>query len=182
MIARFLCCLLLLLPLAAQAQEPSPVVLTVSGAVENTNRGPYDAFEDAYVGRYIDPFEKAHAFTLADLEALPQQTITLNYPNWGGRQIDFVGPSLASVLKAAGADGSKLEMVALDGYTADFEASLIPGGTFILALTQDGKPLALGGHGPIWLVFPPGEAAPAYPGEDDSGLVWALFHILVSKG
>ncbi len=180
MLRLLLCCLLLVLPLSAKAEGASPVVLTLSGVVDLPNRGPFDPFTDAYAARYIDPFEKAHAFTLADLQALPQQGLTLNYPNWH-RQVTFTGPSLMSVLKAAGASGEKLEMVALDGYTAVFKQSIIEGSTFILALSADNKPLGIGGHGPIWLIFPPGEAAPAYPGEDDGGLVWALFHILVSK-
>ncbi len=169
-------CLILALPLAARADDKSPVVLTISGVVDLPNRGPYDAFADAYLARFLDPFEKAHAFTLADLNALPQQRLTLNYPNWG-QEVTFTGPSLLSVLKAAGASGEKLEMMALDGYTANFTQTMIEGGTFIIALTADDKPLAIGGHGPLWLVFPPGEAAPAYKGENDGGLVWALFHI-----
>ncbi len=180
MLARLLCCLLLLLPLTARAEGTSPVVLTVSGLVEEVNRGPFDPFTDALAARYIDPFEKAHAFTLAELRALPQQGLTLNYPSWN-REVRFAGPSLASVLKAAGATGGKLELMAIDGYSAILERSMVEGGTFILALTADDSPLAVGGHGPIWLVFPPGEAAPAYPGEDDAGLVWGLFHILSRK-
>ncbi len=179
MLRLFFCCFLLLVPLAAQADEEGPVILTLSGVVDLPNRGPFDPFTDALAGRFMDPFNKAHAFTLADLQALPQERLTLNYPAWG-REVTFTGPSLMSVLKAAGASGEKLEMVALDGYTAVFKQSMIEGKTFILALTADDKPLGLGGHGPLWLIFPPGEAAPAYPGDDDGGLVWALFHILVS--
>ncbi len=176
MLRAALLCLLLVLPLGAQADDESPVVLTISGVVDLPNRGPYDAFTDAYMARFLDPFDKAHAFTLADLNALPQQRLTLQYPNWD-QQVTVTGPSLLSVLKAAGATGEKLEMMGLDGYTADFTQEMIVGGTFILALTMDDKPLAIGGRGPLWLVFPPGEAAPSYPGKDDQGLVWALFHI-----
>jgi len=177
---RILCCLLLILPLSAGAADESPVVLTVSGAIDNPNRGPFDAFADAFMARLLDPFEKARAFTLKDLRALPQQGITLSYPDWK-RQIRFTGPSLHAVLKAAGAHGRSLEMMALDGYSARFTQKLIDGGTFVLAIAMNDEPLAIGGHGPVWLVFPPGEAAPAYPGEDTGGLVWALFHIDVRE-
>lgn len=179
MLRLFLCCLLILVPLGAKAEGTSPVVLTLSGVVDLPNRGPFDPFTDAFAARYIDPFDKAHAFTLAELRALPQESVTLKYPNWE-QERTFTGPSLLSVLKAAGASGEKLEMIALDGYTAVFKQDVILGKTFILALEVDRKPLSIGGHGPLWLVFPPGEAAPAYPGDDDGGLIWALFHILVS--
>lgn len=180
MLRALVCCLLLALPLAAAAEERSPVVLTVSGAIENPNRGPFDAFDDAFLARFLDPFEKARSFTLADLAALPQERLTLAYPEWK-RSIAFTGPSLQSVLKAAGAKGEKLELLGLDGYSASLTQELIAGGSFLLALTRDGTPLAIGGHGPLWLVFPPGEAAPAYPGDDTGGLVWALFHIDVRE-
>ncbi|MEQ8653366.1 MAG: hypothetical protein RIC87_12960 [Kiloniellales bacterium] len=175
-----LCCLLVLLPLSAKAEETGPVVLTLSGVVDLPNRGPFDPFTDAFAARYVDPFEKAHAFTLADLRALPQESVTLKYPDWE-QEVTFTGPSLLSVLKAAGASGEKLEMVALDGYTAVFKQEMLLGDkTFILAIEVNRKPLNIGGHGPLWLAFPPGEAAPAYPGDDDAGLIWALFHIIVS--
>ncbi|MEO1193291.1 MAG: molybdopterin-dependent oxidoreductase [Pseudomonadota bacterium] len=176
MLRVLLVCCLLALPFAAQAEAKSPVVLTVAGKVDMPNRGALDQARDGLMARLVEPFEQARGFTLADLAALPQEGVTLQYSNWD-QPISFVGPSLESVLKAAGATGNKLQVMALDGYAAEFTQEMITGKTFILALEADATALAVGERGPLWLVFPPGEAAPAYPGDDDAGLVWAVFFI-----
>ncbi|GAB5471636.1 MAG: hypothetical protein Kilf2KO_46660 [Rhodospirillales bacterium] len=141
MLRILLTCCLLVLPLAAKAESKSPVVLTVSGEVDLPNRGALNPESDALMARIAEPFEQARSFTLEDLATLPQQSVTLHYPNWP-QPISFTGPSLLSVLKAAGATGEKLEMMALDGYTAAFTQDLIQGGTFILAMEAGGTPLA----------------------------------------
>ena len=63
------------------------------------------------------------------------------------------------------------------GVPADYPWAL---GDVILALEADGKPLSIGGMGPLWLVFPPG----VVPGDDrssDAGLAWSVFHITLKN-
>jgi len=154
-----------------------PVVLTVTGQIASTNRGPFDPFSDALFGVVGEEFERAHAFTRAALDALPQETVTVGYPNWPA-PVTVTGPTLASVLDAAGAEGSEVLVQAVDGYAPSFSIAEVRAGNFVLATSIGGAPLAIGGRGPAWLVFPPG----SYEGqtaEDDSGLAWAVFHIKV---
>lgn len=176
----FLFALLIVPPLAAPAQAGGPVVLTVTGAIDKTNRGPFDPFADVLFGALQETFEKAYALTLDDLAALPQKTVEVGYPNWPG-PVTVSGPTLASVLELVGATGSEVLVQAVDGYAPSFKISEVKAGTFVLATAQGGTPLALGGRGPVWLVFPAG----SYEGQtadDDSGLAWAVFHLKIATG
>ena len=158
----------------ASGQEP--VILTVTGAVETANRLPFDAFEDALFGIYGEAFEQAYTFTRADLLALPQHETTARYPDWP-RSADVSGPRLLDVLARAGAQGGRILVQAVDGYSPEFLRGEV-NENFILALELEGEPLPLGGRGPLWLVVPPG----SYEGQDnetDAALAWAVFHIKV---
>ena len=137
------------------AQAASPVVVTVTGQIASTNRGPFDPFGDALFGALGEQFERAFALTLDDLAALPQETVKVGYPTWPG-PVTVSGPTLASVLAAAGAEGSQVMVQAVDGYAPSFKISEVRAGSFILATSMGGEPLALGGRGPAWLVFPAG--------------------------
>src|SRR5262245_28747820 len=109
-------------PLAAHAQKqndkrPSggPALLTVTGAISKTNRGPFNAVLDQMMGKQKLAFDKAHAFDFAQLAAMPAVTIkpTLEYDQ---KPHELRGPLLSTVLQAAGATGGKLAMRAIDGY------------------------------------------------------------------
>src|SRR6478736_4697064 len=112
------------LPATAQAPRAggsgpglrSPALLTVTGAITKTNRGPLDPMRDQMMGKQKLAFDKAHAFDFAALAAMPAVTIkpTLEYDS---KQHELRGPLLADVLKAAGAAAEgKLAMRAVDGY------------------------------------------------------------------
>ncbi len=165
---------------AAPDMAASPVVVTVTGAIETTNRGAYDPFRDALFAVVEEPFEAAFTMTREDLAALPQHEAVVQYPNWPVAA-RVRGPRLDAVLDAAGATGSEVLVQAVDGYAPSFTMAEISGGSFILAIENDGRPLGIGGRGPTWLVFPPG----SYEGQDedgDSGLAWAVFHLKVTAG
>lgn len=165
---------LLLLPQVALAHG---TVLTVYGKIANSNRGPVDPFVDVFLEIQGIAFDKAMTFTWTELEALGMEEMTVQYPNWPGA-VTVKGPRLSAVLAAAGAEGDKVRVAAVDGYSYEFEREVIDSGAFILALEADGKPLAMGGRGPSWLVFPPG-SVPFLDSKDDTGLVWAVMLIEV---
>jgi hypothetical protein len=168
--------LLLALPPAALRAEDGRTLVTVVGAIGQTNRGPFDPFQDALLGNLAEPFERAFAFDAAALAALPQGRLTLSYPNWDGAGHVFTGPLLAGLLAAVGATGQTVSVMAVDGYLAEFTPAEIAAAGMVLATAMDGRPLAIGGHGPAWLVFPPG-SVPRLPGPKDDGLVWAVILI-----
>lgn len=172
-LAFLLMAVLPVVPAAGRTADSTAV--TVTGLVGRVNRPPFDAFSDGFFAHYGITFDKAHAFTRQDLGRLGMRTIVLSYPNWQ-KPMTFRGPRLSDVLRAAGAAGEKVSVQGLDGYFAEFSRSFAEKDQVILAIEVDGHPLAIGGRGPAWLVFPPmlqsGEGK-----DDDSGLVWAVFHI-----
>jgi hypothetical protein len=110
---------------------------------------------------------------LADLKALPQRSVTVRYADWP-REVTATGPGIAAVLKAAQAEGKKVLVQASDGYAPEFTAEDIAKDKMILALEADGKPLALGGRGPLWLLGP----TDSFAGQDgESGFAFAVIRI-----
>ena len=171
------------LPFAANAQPAKgmkgPVILTVTGAVTKTNRGPMDPILDQMMGKQKIAFDKAHAFDYAALTAMPAVTIkpTLEYDK---KQHELRGPLLTTVLAAAGASGSRVAMRAVDGYAPSITMDDAKKYRFIVATHLDGQPMALGGFGPLWGVYEPDKFADmaAKPLPDRfANCPWGMFHI-----
>lgn len=169
----------LALPAGATELPPpaGPVVLTVAGAVVNTNRGPVDPFLDAYFAFNDVSFETAAAFDRAMLEALPRHSLTERYPDWPD-SYDFAGPLLRDVLATAGATGTGVRVVALDGYAADIAMVDLERFPVLLALERDGRPLGIGDRGPAWVIWPR-EAFPELAERDETQYVWSAYFIEV---
>lgn len=169
---------------AAAAGQASPPLLTVTGAIAKTNRGPVDAALDQMMVKQKIGFDKAHTFDFGALTALPAVTIkpTLEYDN---KVHTLKGPLLSDVLKAAGAspaDTVKLQMRAVDGYAPTITMADLRKYRFIVATHLDGKPMPLGGLGPLWAVYDADRFADmaAKKVSDRFALCpWALFHIEV---
>jgi hypothetical protein len=163
---------------AAQAPAPSgPVILTVSGAIGKANRGPVDPFRDRLLNYHDITFDKAMAFTRADLVKLGMHAITVSYPEWPGPH-RFEGPLLRDVLAQAGVASGSLHPLGLDGYSAEIPFADLNRYDVILALKMDGHWLGTGGLGPAWILYPYDDV-PALHGQDDSKWVWGVFHIAV---
>jgi hypothetical protein len=160
-----------------------PALLTVTGAGVTPNRGPFDPVLDQMMAKQKLAFDKAHAFDYAALAALPAVEIqpTLEYDS---KPHKLAGPSLASVLAAAGVkgEGGKLAMRAVDGYAPIMTVAEARKYRFIVALRLDGQPMPLGGLGPLWAVydadrFPDMAAKPV--DQRFAQCPWGLYHIEV---
>ena len=141
--------------IAATAQVQHPGLLTVSGAIGKTNRGPFDPVLDQMMHKHGIKFTKAYVFDAAALQRLPSVTIkpTLEYD---AKQHALQGPLLATVLEAAGvAKGSaaQLGLRAVDGYNAAIGLTDALAYRMVVATRIDGRPLALGGFGPQWALY-----------------------------
>ena len=156
-------------------------LLTVTGAIGKTNRGPFDPVVDQMMGKQKIAFDKAYTFDFAALAALPSATITptLEYDN---KPHTLRGPRLADVLKAAqiSPNATKLAMRAVDGYSPAISIADARKYRFIVALYLDGKPMALGGLGPLWGIydadrFPDMAAKPV--DQRFALCPWAVYHI-----
>ena len=152
-------------------------IVTVVGAISETNRGPYDPDADKVFGYHEYTFDKAASFDLAMLEALGMQSAEIAYDGWPA-PIRFEGPLLADLLAAVGAHGTSVTMLALDGYAERIEGPDIEAYRWILATRGNGMPLPIGGHGPTWLVYDLGSDH-RYTPDDEARWPWAVFLIVV---
>lgn len=175
------------LPAWSQGAQPrrrsGPVLLTVTGSGVRPNRGPFDPVLDQMMGKHKLAFERAHAFDFAALSALPVRRIrpTLEYDR---KPHELSGPSLPDVLKAAGVtgQGGQLAMRAIDGYAPTIPLADAARYGFIVATHLDGRPMPLGGLGPLWAVYEPDRfpEMAAKPVDQRFALCpWGLYHIAV---
>lgn len=170
-----------------KASSSGPALLTVSGLIGAGNRGALDPALDRLLAKQNVAFSKAHTFDAGALASLPQVTIkpTLEYD---GKRHTLQGPLLLDVIKATGAKvGPKTAFLlrAIDGYAIQLEAAEAARCRFIIATHVDGKPMALGGLGPLWAVydadqFPDIAAKPLK--ERFSLCPWATYHVEVKEG
>jgi len=180
--ARFALALIALLLVALPATAPraettGPTVVTVIGAVGESNRPPFNSFADSLFAYHDLSFEKAYAFDRSALLALPQHTLVANATNWE-RAVSASGPSLADVLLEAGVDpGAGITLMALDGYAVELDAAARQAENWVLALSADGAALGIGGRGPLWLLYDTGGEAAIDDGE--AKWVYSVFTIIV---
>lgn len=171
------------LPLAAHAQPAKgmsgPALLTVTGVITKTNRGPMDGILDQMMAKQKLAFSKAHAFDFAALTAMPAVTIrpSLEYDN---KPHELKGPLLSTVLQAVGATGTKLATRAIDGYAPVISVADAQKYRFVVATHLDGQPMPLGGFGPLWAIWEADKFADLMAKPLDqrfAGCPWGLYHI-----
>lgn len=165
-------------------KDAGPVLLTLTGAIGAGNRGALDPALDQMMAKQKLQFNRAHTFDFAALNALPQTTIkpTLEYDN---KQHVLSGPLLADVVNAAGAGpdaASDVLLRAVDGYAVQVALADIRKYRFIVATHLDGKPIPLGGLGPLWAVY----EADSFPDIMEKPISarfalcpWGMYHIEV---
>jgi hypothetical protein len=169
---------------AAQPTERGPALLTVTGAITKSNRGPLDPVLDQMMHKQQLAFSKAYAFDYAALLHLAPQTIrpTLEYD---ARPHTLRGPLLLDVLAEAGAkvgDKTVLVLRAVDGYNVELTGAQARARRFIVATHIDGNPMPLGGLGPLWAVYDADrvpEMAALPLAQRFAACPWALYHVEV---
>jgi len=140
------------------AASGQPVLLTVTGAISKTNRGPFDATQDILMSKHKLNFDKAYTFDFASLLSLPATSMKLTL-EYDGKPHAVSGPRLADVLQQCGigknADGERYSVAtrAIDNYAASFTLSKIRKWDVLLATHLDGKPMAFGATGPLWTIY-----------------------------
>lgn len=172
---------------AANKVASGPVLLTVSGDVGRSNRGPLDPVLDQMMAKHGIVFDKAFAFDIAALRHLPSVTIrpTLEYD---ARVHVLTGPLLDTVLAAAGVPTGRpvqLGLRAIDGYTVSVSQQDARSYRMVVATHIDGQPMALGGLGPQWAVLDADRVAPFRdkPLKERFALCpWGLYHVAVGSG
>ena len=136
--------------LAADPARKGPGLLTISGAIGKSNRGPVDPALDQLLVKHGVKFDKAYVFDSEALLRLPSVRIkaTLEYD---AKLHSLAGPLLTSVLEAAGVPTTSEVTIALravDGYVVPLSMANARAYRMIVATEIDGTPLSLGGLGP----------------------------------
>lgn len=122
-------------PAAALEEPKGPVILTIVGAVTEPNR------------------DGSAVFDLAMLEHLKGRRAAMETP-WAIGKAEFSGPLLHDVLKAAGAEGSRLLVPAMNGYSVEVPLSDVLSLDTVLATRVDGEVMTVRTKGPSMLVYP----------------------------
>jgi hypothetical protein len=170
---------------AAAPAAGGPGLLTVTGAITRTNRGPLDPALDQMMAKQGLHFDKAFVFDAPALRRLPAVQIrpTLEYD---AKPHTLQGPLLTTVLEAVGVKPDAAVQVglrAVDGYRVGVSLADARSYRMIVATEIDGRPLALGGLGPQWAVYD-ADALPAFrdkPLKERFALCpWGLYHVEVA--
>ena len=164
-------------------QAAGPTLLTITGAIGAGNRGALDPALDQMMSKQKIQFDKAQTYDFAALGALPAVTIkpTLEYD---AKAHTLSGPLLDDVIAhAAGAElpgNVSVLLRAVDGYVVQVELADLRKYRFIVATHLDGRPIPLGGLGPLWAVYDadrfPDMAARPLPARF-ALCPWALYYI-----
>ncbi|NIX77618.1 hypothetical protein [Microvirga terricola] len=144
---------------AALASEPlpaptGPVILTISGKIEQTN-APGEA-----------------RFDKAMLEALGSASITTSSEVSDKAQF-FEGVPLRAVIERIGGKGATMKATALNDYTVDIPLEDLKYEP-LLALRVDGQVLKVRDKGPIWIIYPRDSVAILKDVRFNSRWVWQL--------
>ncbi|MGO4393926.1 molybdopterin-dependent oxidoreductase [Variovorax sp. M-6] len=174
--------------LAADPPRQGPGLLTVSGAVGKTNRGPVDPALDQLLVKHGVKFDKAYVLDAEALRRLPVVRIkaTLEYD---AKVHSLAGPLLTSVLESVGVAPAGGEVMlglrAVDGYVVPLRMADARSYRMIVATEMDGAPLALGGLGPQWAIYEADTLAAFKdkPLKERFALCpWGLYSIEVTRG
>lgn len=122
---------------AAQGLEhpTGPVLLTVTGAITQTNVGNSAQFDR----------EMLLALGTRDID-----THTI----WTEGVQQFSGVPLKALADAVGISGGTLTAIAVNDYATDIPYSDVADDSALLALMRNGEPMSVRDKGPIWLVYP----------------------------
>lgn len=122
-------------PAQALDAPTGPVVLTIEGAITQTNRGAQAQLD------------------MAMLEKLPQHSFTTQTP-WYPSAVTFTGPLLRDVLAAVGAKGKHITAVALNEYKTEIPVEDTTRHDVIIARLMNDRPMRVREKGPLFIVYP----------------------------
>lgn len=112
-------------------------------------------------------------FTRAQLEQLPQSSITTNLP-WITGQATFTGVKLSTLLTTHQLQPDTIHLRALNDYATTISRAHIRQYEPIIATRKDNQPLRIRDYGPYWLIFSLDQHPELNQRENLGKLVWQL--------
>jgi hypothetical protein len=144
---------------AADLAKPTgEVVLTVSGAIANTNG------------------DNKAAFDLDMLKALPVTTFKTK-TTWTEGEKSFTGVSMQALLAAVGSTGTVAKSIALNDYGVDVPVTDAVSDGPIVAYLMDEQAMSVRDKGPLWIVYPFDAKAEYRTEETYAKSIWQLSRI-----
>ncbi len=140
------------------AQPQGPVILTISGAITNTN------------GEGVAKLDREMLLSLGQHEL---RTTT----SWTEGVKTFRGVLANDVLEYVGAYGSTITATALNDYVVEIPVSDFEKYGVVFALWMDGEQLTRRTKGPIWPVYPRDEFPELMNRASDKKWIWQLVTI-----
>ena len=144
----------------ALALPTGPVLLTISGAIENTNVG------------------KEAKFDRNMLEALGVDTVQTS-TTWTKGVKTFRGVLGRKILRAVGVTGKHLKAHAINDYFVAIPISDLEMYDVLFATSMDGVDFTRRDKGPIWVIYPRDAHAELRNAKADSKFIWQLVRIVV---
>ena len=117
----------------AQSAAEKPL-LTISGKITNTT-------------------PEGATFDRSKLEALGMETIETKTP-WYKETVKFEGVPLEKLMAAVGANGDRVQAIALNDYSVEIPIEDFAKHHAILALKRDGEYMSVRDKGPLFVVYP----------------------------
>lgn len=158
-------------------------VLSASHVAASASTGNTECKPDRFLTiagniRLTNTKEHTYEMSQEEFRTLPITSISTKTP-WTA-SAEFLGPTLKSVLEKVGAQGSNLELSALDDFTIAVDRSFAEKYGMILATRRDGQDLTRRDFGPIFSIYPM-DSHPEVLGESGpvSQMVWQLCRITV---
>lgn len=149
----------------ASAEELSPptreVILTVSGAIANTNG------------------DGVAMFDLALLQTLPKHEFTTS-TIWTEAPATYEGVLLSDLLTAVGASGKTVVAAALNDYQISIPVADAKADGPLLAFLTNGEPMSARNKGPIWLIYPFDTVAAYRTEQTYARSIWQLTRIEIT--
>jgi len=142
------------------SQPTGKIILTVSGNIEFTNDEG-----------------KAH-FDLEMLHALGIRTVRTS-TSWTDGTQAFEGVLMRDLLATVGAQGERVEAIALNDYSYGIHMEDFERYSVLLATTLNGQRLRVRDKGPLWIVYPRDEHKELRTETTDRKMVWQLRQLVV---
>lgn len=143
------------------APTTGPVLLTVSGNIENHN------------------VDKTAQFDREMLESLPVTSFKTTTP-WTQGVTEFTGVRVSDLLKHVGANSNNFRAHALDKYWNDLKEIDFEKIPAIIAYKKNGKSLRVRELGPLWIMFPFDEFPSISDEKHKTASVWQLVEIVIN--
>ena len=116
--------------------------------------------------------------SLEELDALKQAAFSTT-TIWTEGTIRFSGVPLWTILSHAGAEGTKLRLVALNDCSIEMPVGDLEEAVPIVATRMDGETMSIRDKGPYWVIYPYDEGSEYATETNRSRSVWQLSRLVL---